>query len=144
MYCLQCKTQIPDDSDFCHNCGANVESQRKPVPAASNEPRAVASRATRAVREAAPGERPRSKYVGASLVSGTLLLLGWLIAVAGVILGLGLTSLQDLGDEEVGDAERVGMFLGAVIVCWLVAVGVLWSAYVLRLLSDIERRLGGR
>jgi hypothetical protein len=71
-------------------------------------------------------------------------LLGWLIVAAGVILGVGLTSLQWLGDEELGGAERVGMFAGAVIISWLVAVGVLWSAYVLRLLADIERKLRDR
>jgi hypothetical protein len=36
---------------------------------------------------------------------------------------------------------RFGIFVGLFLASWLTAVMVLWFAYVLRLLSDIEARL---
>jgi len=85
--------------------------------------------------------------VGVALVSGTLSVLGWLIAIAGFFVAIRAATQKGefLGTEiiELSTAERLGIFFGTLILFWLFAVIVLWSAYVLRLLSDIERRLAG-
>jgi hypothetical protein len=88
---------------------------------------------------------PRSRYAGASAVATTLWILGWLIAVVAFIGAAYNVSTDPCKQYDIcGDGESwftMGSFFGTLIVGWLVAVSVLWAAYILRLLSDVEGRL---
>lgn len=96
------------------------------------------------VRQAPP--TTTSRYAGASLVATTLWIIGWLIAIIGAIAAMGLAVSLDCSEtldtfdcsegEELG--LRLGIFIGGLIAAWLIAISVLWSAYVLRLLCDME------
>lgn len=47
MYCRQCGTQVPEDSAFCHQCGARVylgETKREGTGAQAAERRAMVGR----------------------------------------------------------------------------------------------------
>ncbi len=155
MFCLECGTQLSDDAVFCHNCGAKFAAE---TPAESREepdmgPRAAAesparTRPTPTPRSTQPPSpvvvqrKLGSKYMGASMVATTLLVIGWLIAFLGIVGGFASASeCRDIVGEECSAAGRMGVFLATVIIAWLAAVLVLWFAYVLQLLSDVETRL---
>ena len=47
MYCARCGTQIPDDSEFCYNCGAQIagverEKRKRSAEAGEAVPEPVA------------------------------------------------------------------------------------------------------
>jgi hypothetical protein len=81
-------------------------------------------------------------------VVATLWILGWLTVFLGIVGGFYNAAefncpefMEDTcsGDEETG--AKVIIFIATVLTSWLVAVLILWGAYVLRLLSDVEIRL---
>jgi hypothetical protein len=145
MQCPNCRAEIPDDSVFCHECGTKIESPPQPPVASPGGPTSRAEPEATPTRAKTSPEAPRSRYAGVSLVSGTLWVLGWLIAIVGFILAVGMAGfIEEASDEDISGGEQLALFVSTLIVFWLIAVGVLWSAYVLRLLSDIEGRLSGR
>jgi hypothetical protein len=141
VLCSQCKAQIPEDSVFCPNCGARQET---PVPAAAGPPSEASGGPVR-VRSSSPTTPrapSRSRHLGVALVSGSLWVLGWLLAIAGLFVAIGAATREEFL-IELSAAQRLGIFVGTLIVFWLLAVIVLWFAYVLRLLSNIERAVVG-
>jgi hypothetical protein len=72
MFCARCGTQIPDDSEFCYNCGAQivgVEREKRKRAAEAGE--AVPEPAAPAPQAAAPAPapqaaRPAPRTVGAA------------------------------------------------------------------------------
>lgn len=167
MNCQSCGVALPADSEFCHNCGAKVEAEAQPErgeepqarPSAPPPPPSTA-RAAPVPPSAAVGPGPppvgRSRYGGASLVAGTLWIIGWIVAVVGVIIAIAAAGGADCaevlgkdsgffaegecsGGEEAG--VRIGLFLGITLLAWLYAVIILWLSYTLRLVSDIEVNL---
>jgi hypothetical protein len=151
MICARCNAIVPDDSAFCHNCGARVESavqpegREEPHPRpqpTSRPPGATAARTQPPPMAPAAAARPPrtgSRYAGASIVATTLSIIGWVVAVGGVIVGIILASEYEPGyGEENAGAIRFGLFIGTAIAAWIYACLILWAAYALRLLSDIE------
>ena len=150
MICPSCKGMVEEDNAFCHLCGARLMD-----PPQNRSPSGHGLDTTGGVAEQAQGRRPAprpagtsasSRYSGVSLVAGTLSFIGWMIAIAGVILGAYLASeyKPEYGEEN-AEAMRLGMFVGSALAGWLYAIVILWMGYVLRLLSDIERNtVGGR
>jgi hypothetical protein len=165
MFCSECGTQLPDDSTFCHNCGTKADVARQPVqrpqavesPAQAGATMATARPAARPVPNSRPATRPpvvagpaqpAAKYVGASMVIATLWILGWLTAFLGIVGGFynaaEVNCPEFMGDTCSGSDEtgaKVVIFIVTVLASWLMAVFILWGAYVLRLLSDMEIRL---
>ena len=79
------------------------------------------------------------KYIGAAFVAGSLLVIGWGILLLGLVSGFAAANqCRDVLGEKCNAGTRIGVFLGIVLVSWFVATGLLWAAYALRLLSDIE------
>jgi membrane-associated protease RseP (regulator of RpoE activity) len=82
MYCARCGTQIPDDSEFCYSCGAQivgVEREKRRSAAESGEtiPQPVAP--TPAPQAARPAPRTvgaatlAQPYVGIAVIAGAAL-----------------------------------------------------------------------
>src|SRR4030042_1472162 len=68
MYCARCGTQIPDDSEFCYSCGAQivgVEREKRRSAAESGEPIPQAVAPTPAPQAA----RPAPRTVGAATLA---------------------------------------------------------------------------
>jgi len=135
MLCSQCRAQIPEDSVFCSNCGARVE---RAVPPSGPPPGTVAARPP--APRLATRETLRSRYVGVPTVSSVLFVLGWVTAIVGFFVAVGMAATDEL---ELSTGERLGIFFGILYLFWIVAFTLLAYAYMVRLLSDIERRLAG-
>lgn len=149
MFCSECGAQVPDEAEFCHNCGAQIAVPAE-APAPSPEPTASAEAATGRAqigRAQLAGRQPTARYAGASLVATTLWIIGWLIVLLGFVAAFAVAGSYECGDVfgECGGGEemgiRIGLWIGTVLVAWLMAVEFLWAAYLLRLLSDVEARL---
>jgi hypothetical protein len=89
MYCARCGTQIPDDSEFCYSCGAQIvgverEKRRRAAEAgeAYTEPVAPAP--------APQAARPAPRTVGAATLAqpyvGIAVIVGAALAVIGCLL----------------------------------------------------------
>jgi TRAP-type C4-dicarboxylate transport system permease small subunit len=85
-------------------------------------------------------ETLRSRYVGVPTVSSVLFVLGWVMAIFGFFVAIGMATTDEL---ELSTGERLGIFFGILYLFWMVAFTLLAYAYMVRLLSDIERRLAG-
>jgi hypothetical protein len=149
MFCSECGTQVPNEAEFCHNCGARVVVPAE-APAPSPEPTASAEAAagrTQIGRAQLAGHQPTARYAGASLVATTLWIIGWLIVLVGLVAAFAVAGSYECGDvfDECGKDEelgiRIGLWIGTVLISWLYAILFLWFSYVLRLLSDVEARL---
>jgi len=154
MFCSECGAQVPDEAEFCHNCGARAEVGPEPAQPPEAAPPATSGAAPARRRPAAPprpvprrpavASAPQSggRYVGVSLVVTTLLILGWLILFLGIVGGAASAGqCKDILDEECSTGDQLGLFFGTVFASWFIAVFFLWSGYVLRLLSDVEAHL---
>lgn len=129
------------------------------TPPAPVRPAAVARQPARPVRQpvaprpvvrppvAAGPPQPSARYIGASLVAITLWVLGWLIAFLGIVAASAVAAdsnpfeVFEGMDSSEGAGARIAVFMGTALAFWLVAVFILWGAYALRLLSDLEVRL---
>jgi hypothetical protein len=89
MYCARCGTQIPDDSEFCYSCGAQivgVEREKRRSAAESGEtiPQPVAP------TPAPQAARPAPRTVGAAALAqpyvGIAVIVGAALAVIGCLL----------------------------------------------------------
>jgi hypothetical protein len=134
MLCSQCKAQIPEDSVFCSNCGARLE---RGVPPSGPPPGTVA--AGPPAPRVATKETLRSRYVGVPIVSSVLSVLGWVTAIFGLFVAIGVATT----DDWLSTGQRLVIFFGILYLFWMVAFTLLAYAYMVRLLSDIERRLAG-
>lgn len=148
MICTNCNATVPEGNAFCHLCGANISDRQQGSSLRERRlekmDRIVERRRTQVSDPAAGVVSTASRYSGASLVATTLWVIGWIIAVGGVILGAYLASeYEPEFDQENEGAIRFGIFVGTALAAWLYAVLVLWMAYALRLLSDIERNTAG-
>jgi hypothetical protein len=154
MFCSECGTQVPNEAEFCHNCGARVEVEPQPAQPPETAPRTSSGAASARVRPAPTSRpvarraavtsalQPGGRYVGVSLVVTTLLILGWLIFFLGVVGGAASANqCKEILDEDCSTGDQLGLFFGTVLASWFIAVFFLWSGYVLRLLSDMEARL---
>lgn len=141
MICTGCNASLPDGSAFCHLCGTKL--QAAPAAAGAPPPRSAPPTPQR-VTARTYTSTPSGRYTGASLVAGTLWVIGWIIAIGAIILGAVLASDYDpaFGEENAG-AIRFGIFVGTSLAGWIYAVAILWMAYLLRLLADIERNTAG-
>jgi hypothetical protein len=133
MLCSQCKAQIPEDSVFCSNCGARLE---RGVPPSGPPPGTVA--AGPPAPRVATKETLRSRYVGVPIVSSVLSVLGWVTAIFGLFVAIGVATIDWLST-----GQRLVIFFGILYLFWMVAFTLLAYAFMVRLLSDIERRLAG-
>lgn len=166
MQCTNCGAAVAEDSLYCYSCGgklaepaaiaaplpppeiAGVASQPAPLPTPA--PPAILVAPPNQPQATAPLPASSSAYGGAHLVFRFLWFLGWGTVVLSPIVGLviGASLASDCRDSWVSECSQgdktgifIGTFIGCVIVGWLVALGVLWLAYVLRLLSDVEGHL---
>ncbi len=158
MICSTCNASVPEGNLFCHLCGEKLPEVLIPRQSGASPPSGGAGFSGQPGKGANPAiqgdvntavyrsaaRSPNSRYTGASLVCGAILVIGWLIAIAAPILGIYLASDYDPGpfQENVG-AIRIGIFVGTTLVGWLYAILTLWMGYVLRLLSDIEHNTVG-
>ena len=90
MYCARCGTQIPDDSEFCYSCGAQIvgverEKRRSAAESGETNPQPVAP--TPAPQAARPAPRTvgaatlAQPYVGIAVIVGAALAaIGCLVA----------------------------------------------------------------
>jgi hypothetical protein len=135
MLCSQCKAQIPEDSVFCSNCGARLERE---VPPSGPPPGTVA--AGPPAPQVATKETLRSRYLGVPAVSSVLFVLGCVTAIFGLFVAIGVATIDEL---ELSQGQRLFFFFCILYLFWMVAFTLLAYAYMVRLLSDIERRLAG-
>jgi len=89
MYCARCGTQIPDDSEFCYSCGAQivgVEREKRRSAAESGEtiPQPVAP--TPAPQAARPAPRTVGAVTLAQPYVGVAVIVGAALAVIGCLL----------------------------------------------------------
>jgi hypothetical protein len=114
MYCARCGTQIPDDSEFCYSCGAQivgVEREKRRSAAESGEtiPQPVAP--TPAPQAARPAPRTvgaatlAQPYVGIAVIAGAALavigcLLPWIDAFGQTANGFDGGYVTSLGDGD--------------------------------------------
>jgi hypothetical protein len=89
MYCARCGTQIPDDSEFCYSCGAQivgVEREKRRSAAESGEtiPQPVAP--TPAPQAARPAPRTVGAATSAQPYVGIAVIVGAALAVIGCLL----------------------------------------------------------
>ena len=89
MYCARCGTQIPDDSEFCYSCGAQIvgverEKRRSAAESGETSPQAVAP------TPAPQAARPAPRTVGAATMAqpyvGIAVIVGAALAVIGCLL----------------------------------------------------------
>jgi len=121
MFCARCGTQVPDDSEFCYNCGAQIvgverEKRKRSAEAGEvyTEPVAAAPQAA-APAPARPAVRPAPRTVGAATLPqpyvGIAAIVGAALAAIGCLLPwvdfLGITAnafdfghVTSLGDGD--------------------------------------------
>lgn len=116
MVCAKCGAQVPEDAQFCGACGTSLGPGQ--------------------------GAATESRYVGALLVSRFLWIAGWLVVIAGFVLGVVLSDNYECGsarcDQAAETATKIGIFLGSILGGLAYGAVVLAIAYVVMLLSDIE------
>jgi hypothetical protein len=71
-------------------------------------------------------------------VSSVLSVLGWVTAIFGLFVAIGVATIDWLST-----GQRLVIFFGILYLFWMVAFTLLAYAFMVRLLSDIERRLAG-
>jgi hypothetical protein len=71
-------------------------------------------------------------------VSSVLFVLGCVTAIFGFFVAIGVATIDVLST-----GQRLVIFFGILYLSWMVAFTLLAYAYMVRLLSDIERRLAG-
>jgi len=91
MYCARCGTQIPDDSEFCYNCGAQVVGvEREKRKRAAETGEAYAAPVAPAPTPAPQAVRPAPRTVGAATLAqpqvGIAVIVGAALAAIGCFL----------------------------------------------------------
>lgn len=86
MYCAQCGSQVPDDSAFCHRCGARVVTAEKSTGGTGAQ--AGAPTAQQAAASAPPyAARPQAGVVAAPPVATRQVVVG-IVVIVGVVLAI--------------------------------------------------------
>ncbi len=107
MYCARCGTQIPDDSEFCYSCGAQivgVEREKRRSAAESGEtiPQPVAP------TPAPQAARPAPRTVGAATMAqpyvGIAVIVGAALAAIGCLRRLGR---RPAGSRQMGSISAM-------------------------------------
>jgi hypothetical protein len=73
-------------------------------------------------------------------VSSVLFVLGCVTAIFGLFVAIGVATIDEL---VLSQGQRLVIFFCILYLFWMVAFTLLAYAYMVRLLSDIERRLAG-
>ncbi len=121
MFCSNCGTEVPDDSAFCHNCGARTvtgrpreqpqETQPAPAPPSSGAGTAAPVYQAREPAAAALATRPDplAMAIGAVVIIGAVLgiigsVLSWVVSFNGTInaFDLGYVTSWQNGDGKDG------------------------------------------
>ncbi len=110
MFCIKCGTNLPENTAFCHACGATIGKEDQSIPT--------------------PADRAEElKYLEAKLKLHNMKVPAIIAAIPGVMLGFNMTSSMGMGTDQVGMvAYMVATLLFVVIGAYICAcIPYAWS-----------------